>query len=107
MMKNEFGHIGPPPDRDRFEGADHRLFRPRRPSASGPTHWPRFGAGILVNERARAYNSGMLLSWLILSFAVWLTARILPGFRLAGFGDAVVVAAIFGLLNLFIGWLLF
>jgi putative membrane protein len=62
---------------------------------------------VLVDERARAYSCGMLLSWLILSLAVWLTARFLPGFRVQGFGDAVIVAAIFGLLNLFLGWLFF
>lgn len=49
----------------------------------------------------------ILLSWLILSVAVWLTAAILPGVHVAGFGSAVVVAAIFGVLNYLLGWLLF
>jgi len=49
----------------------------------------------------------LLISWLLLSVAVWITGLILPGFRVRGFFGAVVVAAIFGLLNLFLGWLLF
>jgi putative membrane protein len=49
----------------------------------------------------------MLLSWLILSVSVWLTAAILPGFQVTGFWGAIKVAAIFGLLNFFLGWLLF
>ena len=50
----------------------------------------------------------ILFSWLILSFAVFVTARLLPGFKLTGgFGSAVVIAALFGALNWLIGWLLF
>jgi putative membrane protein len=49
----------------------------------------------------------ILLSWLILSVAVWLTATILPGVHVQSFGSAVVVAAIFGVLNYLLGWLLF
>ena len=49
----------------------------------------------------------ILLSWLILSFAVWLTATVLPGFHVKSFGSAVLVAAIFGVLNFLVGWLLF
>lgn len=48
-----------------------------------------------------------LFSWLLLSVSVWITALILPGFRVRGFGGALVVAAIFGLLNWALGWLLF
>lgn len=47
-----------------------------------------------------------LISWLILSLAVWLTALVLPGVRIRSFGSAIVVAAIFGVLNFFLGWLL-
>jgi putative membrane protein len=50
---------------------------------------------------------GLLLSWLILSFAVWVTAEILPGFHVKDLGSAVLVAALFGVLNFFLGWLLF
>lgn len=49
----------------------------------------------------------MLISWLILSFGVWVTAAVLPGFRVKDFRSAIIVAAIFGLLNFFLGWLLF
>src|SRR5687768_15680994 len=50
---------------------------------------------------------GILLSWLVLSLAIYLTAVILPGFEVRGFGGAIVVAAIFGLLNWLLGWLIF
>lgn len=49
----------------------------------------------------------LILSWLILSLAVWLTAAILPGFHIKGPKSAVLVAAIFGVLNFLLGWLLF
>lgn len=49
----------------------------------------------------------LLLSWLILSLAVYVTAAVLPGFHIRSFGGAFAVAAIFGLLNFFLGWLLF
>lgn len=50
---------------------------------------------------------GLLIDWLILAVAVWITAAILPGVHVKGFGGAFGVAAIFGLLNWAIGWLLF
>lgn len=49
----------------------------------------------------------LLISWLILAFAVWATARLLPSVHLDDFGDAIAVAAIFGLLNLVLGEILF
>jgi putative membrane protein len=49
----------------------------------------------------------LLLSWLVLSFAVWVTGAVLPGFHVKGFGSAVLVAAIFGILNFALGWLMF
>jgi putative membrane protein len=50
----------------------------------------------------------LLLSWLVLSAAFWLTAEILPGFQLKGGAKgAAVVAAVFGIINWLIGWLLF
>lgn len=49
----------------------------------------------------------LLVSWLVMSIAVWLTAALLPGFHIKGFGSAILVAALFGLLNMLIGWLLF
>jgi putative membrane protein len=50
---------------------------------------------------------GLLLSWLVLSVSVWVTAAILPGFEVRGFWGAIKVAALFGLLNWLIGWLIF
>ena len=50
---------------------------------------------------------GFILSWLILSLAVWVTATVLPGFHVKSFGSALLVAAIFGVLNFLLGWLFF
>jgi putative membrane protein len=50
---------------------------------------------------------GILLSWLVLSLSVWLTAMILPGFSVNGAYGAVKVAALFGLLNWLLGKLIF
>ena len=49
----------------------------------------------------------MLLQWAVLSFAFWLTAKIVPGFRIAGLWDAIVVAAIFGVVNFLLGTILY
>ncbi|MEM9454675.1 MAG: phage holin family protein [Myxococcota bacterium] len=49
----------------------------------------------------------LLVSWLVLAAIVWLTAKLLPGFSIKGLGGALMVAALFGLLNVLIGWLLF
>jgi putative membrane protein len=50
---------------------------------------------------------GMLLSWLVLSAAIYFTALVLPGFEVRGFGGALVVAIVFGFLNWLLGWALF
>jgi putative membrane protein len=49
----------------------------------------------------------LVLSWLILSLAVWVTAVVLPGFHVKSFGSALLVAALFGVLNFLLGWLFF
>ncbi|MEW6320599.1 MAG: phage holin family protein [Acidobacteriota bacterium] len=49
----------------------------------------------------------LILSWLILSGAIYVTAVLLPGFHLKSGRSALLVAAIFGVLNFFLGWLLF
>jgi putative membrane protein len=49
----------------------------------------------------------LILSWLILSLAVWITGAVLPGFHLKSVKSALLVAAIYGVLNLLLGWLLF
>lgn len=60
-------------------------------------------------SHAKPENAAMslILSWLILSLAVWVTATVLPGFHVKNFGSALLVAAIFGVLNFFLGWLFF
>jgi putative membrane protein len=47
-----------------------------------------------------------ILSWLVLSLAVWITAMVLPGFHVKSFTSALIVAAIFGVLNFLLGWLI-
>lgn len=50
----------------------------------------------------------LLTSWLILSAAVWVTSKVVPGFVLEdGIGNAFVVAAMFGILNATLGFALF
>ena len=49
----------------------------------------------------------LLLSWAVLSFAVWVTAQVLPGFHVKSLGSAFGIAAIFGILNFLLGWLFF
>ncbi len=49
----------------------------------------------------------LLLDWLLLTLAVFVTALMLPGFRVKNFTGAVWVAALFGTLNFLIGWLFF
>ncbi|RMG20910.1 MAG: hypothetical protein D6729_01990 [Deltaproteobacteria bacterium] len=49
----------------------------------------------------------ILLSWLVLSVAVLLTAALLPGMRVRGISGALVTAALFGALNWLLGWLFF
>ncbi|HEY5958673.1 MAG TPA: phage holin family protein [Polyangiaceae bacterium] len=49
----------------------------------------------------------MIKAWLIHSFALWVTAQFLPGFKVNGFWGALKVSALFGLLNLLLGWLIY
>jgi len=49
----------------------------------------------------------LLVSWLVLSLGLWLTALVVPGFEVKGVKGALVVGAVFGLLHFFVGWLLF
>jgi putative membrane protein len=48
-----------------------------------------------------------LLHWLVLALAFWVTAKVVPGFHIAGLWDAIWVAAIFGIVNFFLGWFLY
>ena len=49
----------------------------------------------------------ILLSWLVLSLAVYVVSVLLPGVILRKPSDAIIVAAMLGIVNLLIGWLLF
>ncbi len=49
----------------------------------------------------------ILLSWLVLTISFWITAAILPGFQVKSFGSAIGVAALFGILNWLLGWLIY
>jgi putative membrane protein len=62
---------------------------------------------LVPGTQRKELDMSLLLSWLILSFAVWVTAVVLPGFHVKSFGSALLVAAIFGILNFLLGWLLF
>ncbi len=48
-----------------------------------------------------------LLSWLVLTLGILAAAKLLPGVHVEDFWSAVVVAAIFGVLNFLLGWHLF
>jgi len=43
-----------------------------------------------------------LIHWLVSSVALFLTAYLVPGFRLRGFGSAMVAAIVVGLANTFV-----
>lgn len=44
----------------------------------------------------------MLVNWLLMTLAILATAYVLPGVALSGFGGALVVALVLGILNTFI-----
>lgn len=48
----------------------------------------------------------LLITWLISALAVWITAQFLPGFSVTGAKGALIAAAVIGLLNALIGWLI-
>lgn len=53
-----------------------------------------------MNDRARPRRSaGLLFVWLASAFSLWLTAQIVPGIAIEGFGRALLAAAVLGLLN--------
>ncbi len=49
----------------------------------------------------------LIVTWLVLALAVFVTAKAIPGVRVTGFAGSLWVAAIFGALNWLLGWLLF
>jgi putative membrane protein len=50
----------------------------------------------------------MSLIWnlLLLSLAVFIVARIMPNIRVKNFGTAIIVAIVFSVINILVGWLL-
>lgn len=51
--------------------------------------------------------TGILVSWFVLSLAVWLAAAILDGVEIRDTGSVIVVAALFGVLNTLLGGVFF
>ncbi len=51
--------------------------------------------------------AGLLLRWLILSFAIMVAAYLFPGIEVAGFGSALFAALVLGILNAFFRPILF
>ena len=49
----------------------------------------------------------LAIRWLLLAFAVWVAAEVIPGIRLEGWQDTLFVALILGLINVFIRPILF
>jgi putative membrane protein len=47
--------------------------------------------------------SHLLLSWLISALSLWLTAQIVPGIRIAGFGTAIIGTVVIAVVNATIG----
>ncbi len=51
---------------------------------------------------------GLIISWIAVAFGLWLATKLIPDFEVAGdWKSYAVVAAVFGVLNFFLGWLLF
>jgi putative membrane protein len=51
---------------------------------------------------------GILVSWLIITLGVWVASMLLSGFRVrGGAGSFFVVAAVIGVLDVLVGWLIF
>ncbi len=51
---------------------------------------------------------GILVSWLVITVGVWVASLLLSGFRVrGGAASFFVVAAVIGILDVFVGWLIF
>ncbi len=66
-------------------------FYPRR-------SWMRGPGGYGGSQRA----AELFIRWLILAFAVWVAANLVSGIHLSGWEATLIVAAILGLLNLYL-----
>lgn len=49
----------------------------------------------------------ILISWLVVSLSVYLTALALPGFHIKKTSSVLLIAALFGVLNFLLGWFFF
>ncbi|MGE5569170.1 MAG: phage holin family protein [Rhodospirillales bacterium] len=49
---------------------------------------------------------GLVIHWLLSALVLLLVARLVPGFRLSGFGSALIAVIIIGLLNATLGLIL-
>lgn len=50
---------------------------------------------------------GLLATWIVTAFALWLSARIVPGVRVTGFVPALGISAVYGIASWLVGWLFF
>jgi putative membrane protein len=61
-----------------------------------------------AQDRLAFHMASLLITWALTTVAFLLTAAVLPGFELkGGWNSAALVAALFGIINWAIGWLLF
>jgi putative membrane protein len=88
--------------------------RPHESNGGGADVPAGYGPPWLVTSSLRAYvrdkgrrSMELLLSFVVLTASIWITARVLPGFEVRGVGGAALVAVGLGLLQFLIGWLLF
>jgi putative membrane protein len=51
---------------------------------------------------------GLLISWATIAAGLWASDKLLDGFKIkGGIGSFLLVAAVFGVLNFLLGWLVF
>lgn len=61
-----------------------------------------------MKECSKGYfMMNMLVVWFLSAFSLYLTAMIVPGFRIATFGSALIAAIVVGILNMFLKPILF
>jgi len=48
----------------------------------------------------------ILINILLLSVAIFLVAQFMPSVKIKNFGTAIIVAIVYSLINIFLGWLL-
>ena len=68
----------------------------------------RFGVRCLreIHTFKRMDKMGLVVNLLILSVAVFLVSKLLPGIWVKNFGTAIVVSVVYSLINFLVGWLL-